>query len=361
MFDTEEYEYEAILQRMLDRVPDDLDKRPGSIIYDSLAPAAAEFAQMYIDVGAGDEIRYNDTATEEYLTRGTAEWGVNRELATYAVRQATFLDSGGGGLDVPIGSRFFAGDLAYMVNERISQGVFKVRCETAGAVGNSPFGAMLPMEYINNLASAMLQDILVPGENEETDDALRKRYYIEINEQPFGGNVADYRQNVRALDGVGAVRITPVWQGGSTVKATIMATDYIPPSKALIDQVQEIVDPIPFAGEGIGLAPIGHYVTIAGVTWLTVNIAATLTLAPDITIGQVEQDIADMIDAYLHALRSAWEADAPLTVRVAQVEARILSVSGVVDVMGTQLNGLDANITLAEDQVPQRGSVTLNE
>ncbi|WP_408893519.1 baseplate J/gp47 family protein [Paenibacillus taichungensis] len=360
MYNTEEYEYEAILQRMLDRVPDDIDKRPGSIIYDSLAPAAAEFAQMYINLSAGDDLYNVDTATGEYLTEGAAEWGVNRKQATFAIRKATFLDSNGAGIDVAIGSRFFIEDLNYVVAERVSQGVYKVVSETAGVMGNAPFGSMLPVEYINDLATATLNDILVPGEDEETDDQLRERFFVEINEQPFGGNVADYRQMIRALDGVGAVRITPVWQGGGSVKATIMATGHVPPSAALIDQLQEQVDPVPFGGEGLGLAPIGHTVTLNGVNWVTININTTLTLG-DTSVGQVQQDIEDVIDAYLLALRSTWEEDAPLVIRVAPLESRILTVSGVVDISETELNGSTANITLTVDQVPQRGTVTLNE
>lgn len=361
MYDTEDYEYEAILQRMLDYVPDDVDKRPGSIIYDALAPAAAEMAQMYIDMSAGDDMYYADTASGEYLSRRTAEFGVNREPATFAVRQATFQDNARNGLDVPIGSRFFIEDINYVVTEEISQGVFKVRSETPGSIGNAPFGAMLPVDYINNLATAILGDVLVPGEDEETDEQLRDRYLTEINEQPFGGNVADYRQKIRALDGVASVKITPVWQGGGTVKATIMATNYTPPSATLVTQIQEIVDPIPFAGKGLGLAPIGHTVTVTGVSWLTINIASTLTLSPETTIGQVQQDIEDAIDAYFLALRKTWETDAPLIIRVAQIEARILTVSGVVDVMGTQLNGSTDNLSLTGDQVPQKGTVTLSE
>lgn len=34
--------YEVILNRMLDRVPDYMDKREGSVIYDAMAPAAVE-------------------------------------------------------------------------------------------------------------------------------------------------------------------------------------------------------------------------------------------------------------------------------------------------------------------------------
>ena len=42
--------YESILQRMLDRIPDDMDKREGAVIYDALAPAAVELQLMYIEL-----------------------------------------------------------------------------------------------------------------------------------------------------------------------------------------------------------------------------------------------------------------------------------------------------------------------
>jgi uncharacterized phage protein gp47/JayE len=46
----EDVTYEVILQRMLDRVPDTIDKREGSVIYDALAPAAVELQLMYIEL-----------------------------------------------------------------------------------------------------------------------------------------------------------------------------------------------------------------------------------------------------------------------------------------------------------------------
>ena len=44
--------YEQILQRMLARVPGDIDKREGSIIYDALAPAAVEISARSILAGS---------------------------------------------------------------------------------------------------------------------------------------------------------------------------------------------------------------------------------------------------------------------------------------------------------------------
>lgn len=42
--------YEVILERMLNRVSDKLDKRPSSPIYDTHSPTAIEFQILYIEL-----------------------------------------------------------------------------------------------------------------------------------------------------------------------------------------------------------------------------------------------------------------------------------------------------------------------
>jgi uncharacterized phage protein gp47/JayE len=39
--------YEKIMERMLARVPNNMDKREGSVMWDALAPAAKELEDMY--------------------------------------------------------------------------------------------------------------------------------------------------------------------------------------------------------------------------------------------------------------------------------------------------------------------------
>ena len=46
----EEMTYEKIMERMLSRVPDALDKREGAIIFDALAPAAFEMSILYTEL-----------------------------------------------------------------------------------------------------------------------------------------------------------------------------------------------------------------------------------------------------------------------------------------------------------------------
>ena len=42
--------YEELMEKKLDRIDDRRDKRQGSLIYDALAPNAAETAQFYADL-----------------------------------------------------------------------------------------------------------------------------------------------------------------------------------------------------------------------------------------------------------------------------------------------------------------------
>ena len=353
--------FEAILQRMLDRVADNVDKRPGSVIYDALAPAAAELAQLYAELDINYNLSFADTASGEYLTRRAAEFGVNRRPATKARRQGLFYGAGDAPVDVPIGSRFGIDGLFYAAAGKLGPGIYVMECETAGSVGNQPYGALLPVDYIAGLARAEIGAVLVPGEDEEDDESLRQRYFAAVNEPAFGGNVADYKQKVGAMDGVGGVKVFPVWNGGGTVKCTIIASDWSVPSPALVHDVQQAIDPSALSGLGYGLAPIGHRVTVAGVQPVTINVETTVTLDAGVNVGQVQGPIEEVIETYLLSLRKDWASQTQLVVRISQIEAAILTVPGVIDIAGTKLNGGAANVTLSAEQIPVLGTVIVNE
>ncbi|MGI2295153.1 baseplate J/gp47 family protein [Paenibacillus sp. GXUN7292] len=353
--------YEAILARMLERVPDSIDKREGSVIYDACAPAAAELAQLYIELDINYSLSFVDTASGEYLGRKTAEFGVHRAPAAAARRKGIFLGAADAPIQVPLGSRFSIEGLTYAVKERIGAGVYMLVCESAGTIGNAHFGTLIPIDYVAGLVKAELADVLVAGEEEETDSSLRSRFYEIVNEPSFGGNVAEYKQLIHAMPGVGAVKIFPVWNGGGTVKCTVISSDWEIPSSTLIDTIQSAIDPESNHGKGMGLAPIGHQVTVDGVSSITVNVETSLTLASDYTLGMIRADAETVLRDYLLELRQDWANQNSLTVRLAQMDARLLTVQGVEDVYGTKINGNAVNLTLNESDVPLLGAVTLHE
>lgn len=338
--------FEEILQRMLDRVPDDTDKREGSIIYDALAPCAAELAQLYAELAQFMNECFADTAGREYLAKRAAERGLYPKPATCAVLAAKFNTA------VPAGTRFSLDGLNYTVIDENT-----VTCETAGTEGNRHFGRLIPIDYVEGLETAEITALLIPGEDDEDTEVFRSRYLSGLNTSAFGGNITDYKQKTCSLDGVGGVKVYPVWNGGGTVKLTIISSEYTAPSVELVEAVQNAIDPTG-DGQGVGIAPIGHIVTVEGVSSVTVNIAAVITYEDGWDHSACQPYIEEAVDGYLSELRSQWADGEKLIVRISQIETRILGCPGIVDIADTTLNGAAVNLTLGADEIPVRGDIS---
>lgn len=397
----EEQTYEVILQRMLDRVSDKLDKRPSSLIYDTHSATAIELQNLYIELEYLIINSYGDTAARDFLILLCRERGIAPELATNAVLKGEFTPTT---INLT-GQKFNIGDLNYVVTEQIVPGQYQIKCETAGTIGNQYLGDMIPMEYIDGLKTATLTEILIPGEDEEDTEVLRKRYFDSFNEQTFGGNHADYLAKVKSIDGVGNVKITRVWNGdilpadmipsanvtawynsviggleadvatwlstvymasfekkltvGGTVLLTIVnSLDYGAATNVLLDSVQTIIDPVQNAGEGYGLAPIGHVVNVKSAEAVNLYITATITFDEGYSWSNTKTAIQEAVDAYLLELRRSWADSNYTVVRISQIETRILTVKGIIDIANTKINGSTNNLTLTKYQIPVMGGVS---
>lgn len=338
--------YEEILQRCLDRIPNSFDKRQGSIIYDALAPCCVELAQMYIQLASTYDLVFIDTAVGDSLDALVKQNGVTRKDASYAVRLGEF------SMVVPVGSRFSDGDNTYIVIENIEGTTnSKLRCEQAGIVGNSYYGSLTPISYVVGLTYAELTDIIDLGDDIESDDELRERYMETVTAPQFGGNVSDYQNKVKALEGVGGCKVIPIWNGGGTVKLIITNSQGGAPTETLVNEVQEAVDP---TGDqtGIGIAPIGHIVTVVGAEEVEIEIESSFTLEAGVTAASIQESINKVISDYFTALSKEWDSQDNIIVRISQIETRLLSVPGVLDLDNTTINGSTGNLTLDSTQIP---------
>lgn len=344
--------FDVLLKRMLGRVSNSLDKREGSIIYDATAPAANELQNAYINLDIMIDEVYADTASRYYLIKRAAERGLLPYAATKAVVKAQF------NIDVPIGERFSLDDLNYIVRERISEGIFKLECEQEGVKPNSYLGTLIPIEYIQGLTKAEIIEILIPGEDEEETEHFRQRYFDSLDSQAFGGNQRDYKEKVESIAGVGAVKVYPVWNGGGTVKLVITNSENKKPSTELVEQVQTAIDPVQNQGQGLGIAPIGHEVTVEGVKEAPVNITTKITYQDEWSWPAIEGYVHNTIDKYFAQLSAEWATQENITVRISQIASALLGVTGVLDITGTTLNGVEQNLVLDADSIPIRGAVS---
>lgn len=135
---------------------------------------------------------------------------------------------------------------------------------------------LIPIEYIAGLETIEITELLIPGEDEEETEALRARYFETFKTNAYGGNQKDYIQKTNAINGVGATKVTPIWNGGGTVLLTILNSEFSKASDTLIASVQNEIDPTS-DGSGVGIAPIGHIVTVNTAEEVPVNISTSIT------------------------------------------------------------------------------------
>ena len=396
----EDVTYEVILERMLNRVSDKFDKREGSVIFDTHSPTAIEFQILYIELDTILREAYGDTASREFLIRRCKERGITPYKATHAVLKGEFAPAN---IDVT-GKRFNIGSQNFIVLEKIADGEYKVQCETPGMVGNQQLGTMIPIEYVERLETAELTEILIPGEDEEETEDLRTRYFDSFNEKAFGGNVQDYLEKTNAIPGVGSTKVTRVWNNdlhpvetipsaevkawyetikptlsgepaawlktvfnaakdkklttGGTVLLTILNSNFGVASDTLIQTVQQTIDPDEYAGEGYGLAPIGHVVSVKSAEVHDVTVKTNITFDVGYGWSNLQSSINDVISNYLLELRKSWADNPYLVVRISQIETRLLGIKGIVDIDNTKINGASDNLTLGKFEVPVFGGAS---
>ena len=181
----EQYTFSYLLREALSNVPDTMDKRQGSVIYDAIAPACYRLAELYQDIRNAYKDTFATTATGEELRLRVAEQGITAHPATYAVKKAFITDASGAPMSIPIGSRFSTisdiSPINYFVSavyEEDGQGVpgyYQLQCEVAGSVGNEYAGPLTQITYIRGIGSAVMSTLLVPAQDEETDDEFVER------------------------------------------------------------------------------------------------------------------------------------------------------------------------------------------
>lgn len=360
------------MEEALSRVNENIDTREGSIIYDALAPACYELAGFYLQLKNLLLDTFPQTAIGQYLDYKVEEFGLHRYPAKKAVRYATFTNDEGQGTPVALGARFATIDDAALVYRVVkatdTAGKYEVECETTGVVGNRYFGNILPLENYRNLAVATLGDIVTSGQDRETDDELRKRFLIYVNEKPFGGNFIEYVQKTREIDGVGAVQVYPVWNGSGTVKVVVLDNDLNLASTETIQKVQKILDPLEQTGLGVGLAPINHRVTVTTATKLMVNIAFRIELMNGYRIDQVRTQIDAALEEQFMELRRNWSQYSDVNtyhqkVYRSQLTAKLLQITGIANIDNMTLNNQSNDITLVltgqTQQLPFKGTVTI--
>lgn len=373
-FQNKDYDY--FLRKMFDAVPDNIDKREGSIIYDALAPAALVMGQQSLDMANVIKETYIKTASGEFLDYRAIEHGTSRYPATQTEAKAKVLNDKKEPLNnVQIGDKFASiGDspIFYAVTKVNDDLTVELTAEVKGSSANSYIGQILPVTPNDLLSWAEITEITAPARDVESDDHLRARLLSSQSWIAYGGNVADYLDMTSKIDEVGAAQIYPTWNGGGTVKVVILNNNLMPASASLVQKVKNTLDPEDKQAEGYGLAPIDHAVTVTAPEELIVNVDISVKLDDTKVTRYVKDSITKAVEGYFQSLRKDWaDINQKLgrgyqeTIYRSKILSQVMLTEGVVNAKLPSLNGRDADIDLvfnnSKSQLPVVGTVTINE
>lgn len=347
----EDQTYEAIMARLLSKVPDTLDKREGSFIWDALSPAALELAQAYMQLDLVLQWGFAQTTYGQYLDYRAAEHGLTRKAATKATGQVIL--TGTPGTTVPAGSLFATGaGIQFKTLANATIGVTgavtaDIEAVEAGTGGNVPAGAITQIPVSIPGVTAVTNPVATMGGTDEESDAdLLARLLERARNPATSGNVAHYKQWAMEVSGVGDAKVLPLWDGAGTVKVVVIDSNKQPASSDIVTAVANHIEEV---------RPIGATVTVESATGLEIDISATVTLATGAVLTEVQTSFEVALTAYLQqiAFRQNY-------VSYAQVGSLLLDTPGVLDYSGLTLNGGTGNVSIGDTEVAILGTVTLS-
>lgn len=342
-----EQTFEAILERMLNNLPNTIDKREGSVAYDMLAPKAIELAMAYLELSNVIDIGFAATTYGEFLDLKASEAGLTRipsAKATGLVVFSSLVD----GLEIPTGTvvytdsgiRFLTDNDTAIFNGTASS---SVTAEVAGLSGNVPVNSIINVEIAE--VTCNNSSITINGKDTQSDEDLLNAYNAKLRAPVASGNIHHYRQWASEVLGIGDARVIPLWNGNGTVKILLVGTDKKPVIASKVTEVTDYINSV---------RPIGSTITVESAIAKTITVSADITLAINYTLANVKIEIEREITEYF---ASASFVD--IDIKFSKIGNIILGIPGVLDYSTLTINNQSSNILLAENETPVLGVVTL--
>ena len=358
----EDNTFESIREQMLTDVHADMgiDAQEGSLISNAIALIANRLEEAYADLDSVNDNLLVDTMDREHLIESGAEVGLPVDEGDYAVLT--------GYLNIPVelGTEFSATDYDFnfvvieslgpvTVNDELYYS-YNFECDDVGTEPNTFTGDIEPVEAIDGFETGVITACVVEGVDEEDTELYRARRLDYFTEKAFAGNKKYYEDEIKDIDGVGALKIARREKDDEYINIYILNSALSPAPADLVETVQNIVDPD--EGQGDGIAPIGHKVLIHSANSVNLAIAATIEYDDGYSYEDLKTQLEEACKKYVLSLREAWEESTQLIVRLSGIESHILNVQGVLDISNVTINGQAENIRLEEYDVPVFASYT---
>lgn len=349
---------DKVHKEILGQVSDSYQKTEGFPTWDLLKAAAFGIKKIWDKLFMIEYRQDVDNLTGTDLERFIYQRkGLSRKAATYATGAITIVV--GTGVVDPSCVFSTEGGIEFksLETKNVTSGdTVLVQALTAGASGNVSAGLICQMPVtIAGIAKITNENPTADGYEAEDDDSLRERYYNVLREPATSGNVAHYRRWAREVEGVGHVKVFPLWQGDNTVQVVIADDNGLVPSEDTVARCQAYIDPNR-AGTGMGEAPVGAYCTVTAAEPLYVKISVTLQIDDTKTLEQIREELEAKFVKYFESIVFNYNY-----VSLAKIGSIILDQNGVSDYDHLLLNGGTDRLTIPDKSIAVLGSVVLNE
>lgn len=348
-----------------------VDVREGSVFMDMQIGHCMRVAKFYGDLALLHEMMMPDTAIGEFLTEYAAQDNVYRTAATSSCWFAQFE-----GVTPETGTEFMCDD-TYLTLADVD-GVLCLVANEPGEGSNAllPGSDLIPVDNIDDLESATLGELMVPGMPEESDESLLARWQSSKINPEANSNVPQLKLLCEQHDSIGRAKILPLWGGENTVKAVLLSKTGQNIPDEVVAEVQKYIDPIENGydviidgnvytfgdGLGEGAINIGLHFLAASATPVYLTITASVDLKDGYTREQVVNAARGQITAYLAKIALEAPDKNFTTVRISNIGSIITALPGVLDYDYDSLtiNGSGGNIEIDQESVAILAEVVLN-
>lgn len=334
-----EHTYEVIRKRILDNIVSDVDKREGSVTSNLVSPLAEEVAKSYLAIAEILGVGFIEDTFNDYLEKRTSEFGIYRKAGVNATGVITV--EGVQGVVIPVGTLVKLNDLEFKIldeGEINKSGSLELSVIATDIGYKYNLGEGTTLEFVENIkgvTSIKVKEDFINGADLETDDELRDRFRVFINNPRTSGNIYHYQEWALECEGIGKAKVYPLWNGNGTVKVMVTGNNNRPVGQDLLEQCKAYIET---------QRPIGATVTVTTPTILNIDVTVKFNLNSNYTLAEVTQEIKALLKDYIESC----EKEIVFT----KIFGYVANLGGVDDITEFKLNNAMANISVAEDKIP---------
>lgn len=296
----------AVIERINERIPEDLDFTTGSVLRTLIEAIMMEIDLQYWQMEQVYNNAFIDTSYGVQLDRLVAILGIERLPKTKAQGYVTFSRSTPADMDylIPQGTvvETLANEqgvsISYMTTEtvRMLEGEMevtaKVECMEEGTIGNI---AQRMIKVINNpplgIEHVTNKEAISSGYDGERDEELRERAKNALETKGFS-TINAIKFSIFSIPGIRNVRIYDMFRGVGTIDVLILG-DTVPISSNIFEEVVNTVEEVKAAGIDI---------RVAEAELKEIDIDIKLYIRNGYNVSDVEDDVKKSIKEYIDNL-----------------------------------------------------------